>query len=148
LLWGVALCAFLGGPIAAAQANDNTLRATLNKYAPRINREEAAINSGLNQYKRLGKYTPLARALKHEIADLGILRFHLRKEKASTRKGRQAKRDIVNGLGLIITGYRALRQAVLAARGGPVSPSVIPVLRRGKHGEKLFIKGYKLLSTG
>src|SRR5205807_9065876 len=42
LLSGVALCAVLGGPIAVAQASDNTLRATLNSFAPKIVKDENA----------------------------------------------------------------------------------------------------------
>ena len=48
LLLGVALCAVLSGPIAIAQASNNTLVATLNSYGPKIVKDENAVKVGLN----------------------------------------------------------------------------------------------------
>ena len=36
----MALCAVLGGPVAIAQASDNTLAGTLNTYATKIIKDE------------------------------------------------------------------------------------------------------------
>ena len=46
VLSGVALCAVLGGPIAVAQASDNTLRQTLNSFASKIVKDENAVRNG------------------------------------------------------------------------------------------------------
>ncbi len=55
LLSGVALCAILGGPIAVAQASDNTLRSTINSFAPKIVKDENAVKNGLNGYPKAGQ---------------------------------------------------------------------------------------------
>jgi hypothetical protein len=144
VLWGVALCAVLVGPVAVAHATDNNLRATLNSYSAKINNDENAISRGLKAYPR-GKFKPLARALKREIPDLRALRSRLAADSPSSRKGTKAKRDLVKGLRLIITAYATLRRDVLAARGGPLPASLAPAIKRGLTGRKLFKTGYNLL---
>ena len=52
VLTGVALCAVLGGGVGVAQASDNTLRATLNAYAPKIVKDENAVKNGLIGYPK------------------------------------------------------------------------------------------------
>ena len=43
VLSGLVVCALLGGPVTAAQASNNTLRATFNSYGLVINNENSAI---------------------------------------------------------------------------------------------------------
>jgi hypothetical protein len=117
LLSGVALCAVLGGPIAGAQASDNSIRATLNSFAPKIVRDETAVRNGLNQYPQ-GKSQPLIKALTHEVGDLHSLKSKLKHESASSAAGAKGKTDIVKGLSLIASAYSALRKDVLAVNGG------------------------------
>ncbi len=147
LLSGVALCAILGGPIAGAQASDNTLRSTLNNFAPKIVKDENAVSNGLKGYPK-GKVRPLTRALKHEVGDLHALKSKLSHEKASSAAGRKAKSDIVKGLGLIASAYGTLRKDVLAANGGPVpSAQVNAAVSTDKKGRKKYLAGLKLLKV-
>ena len=146
VLSGVALCAVLIGPVAAAQASDNTLRATLNTYAPKISTDENAVRNGLIGYPQ-GKVRPLVRALNHEVGDLHALRSKLNHESASSAAGRKGKTDIVKGLALIAKAYGALRTAVQAAHGGPVPKSAVnAAVATDKKGRKKLLAGLHLLA--
>jgi hypothetical protein len=146
VLAGVALCAVLIGPVAVAQASDNTLRATLNAYAKKIQNDENHVKNGLIGYPQ-GKVRPLVRALTHEVGDLHALRNKLTHEKASSAKGRKARTDIVKGLSLIANAYGALRAAVKAAHGGPVSKSKVnAAVATDKKGRRKLKAGLKLLA--
>jgi predicted urease superfamily metal-dependent hydrolase len=146
VLSGVALCAVLVGPVAVAQANNNTLRKTLNTYAPKIVKDENAVKNGLVGYPH-GKVRPLVRALKREVRDLHRLRNKLAHERASSRKGKKAKNDIIKGLSLIASAYGALRKDVQAAHGGPVPKrKVNAAIKTDKQGRKKLLAGLHLLS--
>jgi hypothetical protein len=146
VLSGVALCAVLVGPIAVAQASDNTLRATLNHFAPKISKDENAVRNGLIGYPH-GKVRPLVRALNHEVGDLHTLRNKLAHERASSARGRKAKADIVKGLSLIANAYTALRRAVQAAHGGPVPKAKVnAAVATDKKGRKKLLAGLHLLA--
>jgi hypothetical protein len=146
LLSGVALCAVLGGPIAVAQASDNSLRATLNSYGPKIVKDEKAVKKGLKGYPQ-GKVRPLTRALKHEVGDLHTLKSKLSHDSASSATGAKAKTDIVKGLGLIASAYGTLRKDVLAAHGGPVPASKVnAAVKTDEKGRKKFLAGLHLLA--
>jgi hypothetical protein len=145
LLSGVALCAILGGPIALAQASDNTIKGTLNNFAPKIVKDESAVTKGLHEYPQ-GKVTPLTRALKHEVGDLHALKSKLLRDSASSSTGAKAKKDIVKGLSLIASAYSTLRKDVLAAHGGPVpAAQVNAAVNTDKQGRKKFLAGLNLL---
>lgn len=142
---GVALCAILGGPIAGAQASDNTIKTTLNSYAPKIVKDENAVRNGLTQYPK-GKSKPLIRALAHEVGDLHTLKSKLSHESASSATGAKAKTDIVKGLGLIAKAYSALRKDVLAVHGGPVPASEVnAAVKTDKKGRTKLLAGLHLL---
>jgi hypothetical protein len=146
VLSGVALCALFVGGVGVAQASDNTLRATLNAFAPKISKDENAVRNGLIGYPQ-GKVRPLVRALNHEVGDLHNLRNKLRHERASSAKGRKAKSDIVKGLSLIASAYGALRRDVQAAHGGPVPKSKVnAAIATDKKGRKKLLAGLHLLS--
>ena len=142
----MALCAVLAGPIAAAQASDNTLRGTLNSFAPKIVRDENAVRNGIIGYPK-GRVKPLVRALHHEVVDLHALSSKLTHERASSARGRKAKANIVRGLGLIAKAYGALRRDVQAAHGGPVARSKVnAAVRTDKKGRRKLLAGLQLLS--
>ena len=146
VLSGVALCVVLVGPVTIAQASDNTLRATLNAFAPKIVKDENAVRNGLIGYPQ-GKVRPLTRALKNEVADLRALKTKLTHESASSGRGRKAKADIVRGLTLIAAAYGALRADVLAAHGGSVpSAKVNAAIATDRKGRKKLLAGLHLLS--
>jgi hypothetical protein len=140
VLSGAALCAVLGGPIAVAQASDNTLRVTLNSYAQKIPNDAHAVKAARTRGQ-------LVRALGHEVTDLRSLKRKLAHESASSARGRTAKSDLVTGLGLIANAYAALRRDVQAAHGGPVPVSKVNAARRTvKKGRGKFLAGLHLLS--
>jgi hypothetical protein len=145
VLTGVALCAVLIGGVGVAQASDNTLRATLNAYAPKIARDENAVKNGLIGYPK-GKVKPLVRALNHEVADLHALQKKLATEHASSARGKKAKTDIVKGLSLIASAYTALRKDIQAAHGGPVPKSKVnAAVATDQKGRKKLLAGLNLL---
>ena len=145
VLSGIALCAVLAGPVAIAQASDNTIRATLNSYAPKIVKDENAVKSGLIGYPH-GKAKTLVRALHHEVGDLRALKRKLAHESPSSARGAKAKRLIVNGLGLIANAYTALRRDIQAVHGGPVPKAkVAAAVRTDKKGRAKLVAGLKLL---
>jgi hypothetical protein len=135
LLSGVALCAVLGGPIAVAQASDNTIKQTLNHYGPIIKREEAAVKSGIDGYP--GSSARLVRALGHEVATLHAMKRKLTSESASTAQGTTGRSDIIKGVTLVIKAYSALRHDVKVANGGPVPASKVnPIVKTATKGNK------------
>jgi hypothetical protein len=145
VLSGLALCAVFAGPIAVAQASDDTMRGTLNSYAPKIVSDEHAVKKGLTEYPQ-GKVRALPRALKREVRDLRALRFTLMHESPSSAGGALAQVDIVQGLGLIAKAYGAFDRAVQAAHGGPVSGvAVNAAVRTDTKGRKKLKAGLKLL---
>ncbi len=147
LLSGVALCAGLGGAIAVAQASDNTLKQTLNSFAPKIVKDESAVTNGLEGYPK-GKVMPLTRALQHEVGDLRTLKSRVSHESASTASGATAKKEIIQGLGLIASAYGTLRDDVLAASGGPVpAAQVTAAVNTDEKGRKKFLAGLNLLGA-
>ena len=145
VLSGVALCAVLAGPVAIAQASDNTMRATINSYAPKIVKDENAVKTGLMGYPH-GKVKPLVRALNHEVSDLRALKRKLAHESPSSARGTEAKRLIINGLRLIANAYTALRRDIQAVHGGAVPRAkVAAAVRTDKKGRAKLLAGLKLL---
>jgi hypothetical protein len=133
--------------VAVVQASDNTIKATLNAYGPKILKDENAVKNGIVVYPQ-GHWKILTRALKHEVGDLHALRNKLRNESASSARGRKGKSDVVKGLSLIADAYGALRTAVLSVHGGPVSVSKVNAARAtDKKGRKLLNAGLKLLGS-
>ena len=146
VLSGVALCALLIGGVGVAQASDNTLRSTLNAFAPKIVKDENAVKNGLIGYPK-GKVRPLVRALNHEVTDLHALRKKLNHESASSAKGKKAKSDIIAGLSLIAAAYGALRKDVQVAQGGPVPVSKVnSAVRTDQKGRAKLLAGLHLLA--
>ena len=146
VLSGVALCALLIGGVGIAQASDNTLRTTLNNYAPKIVKDENAVKNGLLGYPK-GKVRPLVRALTHEVTDLHALRKTLNHEAASSAQGKKAKADIVAGLSLIAAAYSSLRRDVQVAHGGPVPVSKVnSAVKTDQKGRGKLLAGLHLLA--
>ena len=155
LLSGVVLCAILGGPLAVAQASDNTIRSTINHYAPIIcahttasgictKGEEAAVTRGLEGYP--GSHQRLVSALGREVATLRAMKRKLISESASSAAGSKGKKDIVEGLTLIANAYAALRHDVQVANGGAVPASnVNAAVSTDKKGRKKLGAGLTLL---
>ncbi len=141
-LSGAVVCAVLAGPIAVAQASDNDIRTTLNFYGPKIKKDEGAIKKGLKEYRTSSR--PLTRALKHEVSDLHALNKALSHESASSAKGRKAKKEFIEGFGLIASAYSTLRADILAVHGGGISTSeydaVMTTDTKGRHKVHVALK--------
>jgi hypothetical protein len=132
--------------VAVAQASDNTIKATLNAYGPKILKDENAVKNGIVVYPQ-GHWKILTRALKHEVGDLHALRNKLRHESASSARGRKGKKDVVRGLSLIANAYGALRTAVLSVHGGAVPQSKVnAAIATDKKGRKALKAGLHLLT--
>lgn len=147
LLSPIAVCAVLSGPIAAAQASDTTVRATIDSYNSKILKDESKILSAASSYDQTHNSAPLTAALRHEVSDLHSLKGKLAKESASTSKGRKGKDDVVKGLGLIASGYSALAKDVQAASANkPVTKAQLNAAKAAdSKGHKLVVAGLKLL---
>jgi len=146
LLSGVALCAILGGPIAVAQASDNTIKHTVNHYGPIITREENALEKDLPKYP--GSRHRLVSDLGREVATLHAMKRKLKAESASSAPGAKGKTDIVKGITLVIKAYGALRHDVQVANGGPVPASKVnPIKKTATQGNKDVKAGLKLLAS-
>lgn len=144
VLTGVALCAVFIGGVGVAQASDNTLRATLNVYGPKIKQDEAAIKAGVKLYEQ-GKTKPVIKAITHEINDLHALNGKLRHESASTSRDKKAKAELVTGFGLVAAAYTELRSAIKAAHGGLVNATAAKAAATEAHkGQSLIKAGLKL----
>lgn len=147
-LLAVAVCAVLGGPVAAAQASDNTMRATLMSYRGTFDRDEAAIQKAENEYPQ-GKWRPLVRALHQEAADIHAEVSMLTPESPSTTAGARAKSEILRGLRLVRAGERSLAHYVQLAKGGALNPKAAAAIKTVRAGSKSLKAGTKLLrSTG
>ena len=156
---GVLTCHLYAGPVytitvVAPQpqgpttpiTNDDSLRATLNSFGPKIVKDENAVKKGLAGYP--GTARGLTRALQHEVGDLRALKSQLSNESASSATGATAKTDIIQGLGLIASAYTALRNDVLTAHGGAVpAAKVTAAVNRVTEGRKKLHAGLKLLGT-
>ena len=140
------VCAVFCGPAAVARADNNSLRATLNSYGPKIVRDKAAISKGEADYPK-GKWRPLIRALSREIADIHSLESQLSPDPASTDKGRQGKSQILKGLRMIASGETTFVHYLKLAKGGPVSPKTGPALAEIQKGHKVLKAGLKLLAN-
>ena len=147
VLPAVIVGAALAGPVAAAQASNNDIRATLDAYAPKIVNDETAVGKGLSEYPK-GKPKPLERALKQEVSTLHALKAALRHETASSTKGRKAKKEIVTGLGLIAGAYTSLRADILAVHGGAVPVAQVDAaVAQDKKGRTKLKAGLRLIKT-
>jgi hypothetical protein len=86
-------------------------------------------------------------ALNHEVSDLQALKGKLAGESGSTARGRRGRGDVVQGLGLIATGYTALAcDGHAASAAKPVTGAQVSAARTadGK-GHNLVVAGLKLL---
>jgi hypothetical protein len=149
VLSAIAVCAILAGPVAAVQASDSSVRATIDAYNGRIAKDEARIVTTAAIYNKTHRPMPLVTALNHEVGDLRALQGKLAHESATTTRGRNGKNDVVKGLGLIATGYTALAKDVRAAGAQrPVSAAQVSAARSAdRKGHNLVVAGLKLLST-
>ena len=145
VLSGLALCAVLVGPVAVAQASDNTLRLTLNSYGTKIANDSRAVKNGFKAYPQ-GHWRVLTRALKGEVSDLRALKTKLAQERASTARGAKAKREMVRGLSLIVNAFTTLRRDIFAVHGGTVPAAQFNTAKAtDAKGRKKFKAGFDLL---
>ena len=95
-------CAVLAGPIAAAQASNATLLATIKSGFPKIIKSQAKILDGLATYDKTHSKTPLIKAIKTQNGVLKALEVRLSHGSPSSAQGARGKAEVIKGLGLIV----------------------------------------------
>jgi hypothetical protein len=80
------------GPVAAADASDATLQATVKRDVPAITRSQARITAGEANLKKTHSIAALIKAVRAQDTNLAKLRTRLRGESSSTSTGARAKR--------------------------------------------------------
>lgn len=137
------------GPVAAAQANDASLRAALKTDAPKINHSQAKILDGLATYQKTNSPSALIKAIHAQNIDLKSLQVKVSGDSPSSATGAKAKADIVKGLRLIIGSNNTLAKALQrSATGKPVSKSKLEAaLSADRKGNADLNTGAKLLKV-
>lgn len=114
----IAGCAVALGPVAAAQASDATLRATIKNDVPKITRSQAKILDGLATLEKSGSAKAIVKAIKAQDRDLNTLKHRIAVEGASSSAGSRGKRDITKGLALIVKSNTTLGKDISRASSG------------------------------
>jgi hypothetical protein len=129
--------AVAGGPLAAsASATDATIELTLKRDLPELSRSQLRIHAGLQHFSQTGSSRMLLSAVRNQDAVLRSLRTRIDHEAASSAHGMRGRRDMVQGLGLILQSNTALERVIASrARGRPVSAArmrrAVGLARRG-----------------
>lgn len=141
-------CAF-AGPVSTAQASNASIVNTFRAGNVRLERDEAKSRKALNTYVHHHRARPAIVALRHEVRDIRALDRTIKRESASSAKGRRGKADITRGLTLIANAYSQLANEIKAAHSGhPVSSSTInKTVAAYERGRAKLIKGLKLLGV-
>jgi hypothetical protein len=137
------------GPVAAADASDATIRATVADAGPKIDRSQAKIIDGLASYQSTHSAAALIKAVKAQDRTLTALQNRLRPQAASTAHGTKGKADIVKGLALIVKSNKTLvKDLTRSPSGEAVSTAQLKaVTKLAKKGNDDLNAGGKLLSV-
>jgi hypothetical protein len=146
LLFG---CVTVLGPVAAAQATDATIAATVKNDLPKITRSQARILDGIATLQKNNAVTPLIRAIKAQNRNLTTLRKAVMSQTASTSGGSQGQSDIVTGLQLIVRSNTTLsKDLARSAKGEAFSKRRLKAaVAAEKRGNRDIDAGGKLLSV-
>jgi hypothetical protein len=142
----VAACAAIAGPVASAQASNETVAKTLRGDNARLIRDELRVANGLLSYKSHHRAGPAVAALRAEVADLNALVAKVKPESASTSRGATGKAEILKGLELISSSYSALAIDLRNAHGKTVAVKKLKAaVAIDNAGRKDLVAGGKLL---
>lgn len=149
LVSSLVACAAVGGPVAAAQASDHSLRTTVKRAVPAIGRSQSKILSGLATLDRTHKVSPLIRAINTQDRTLMALERKLTAEAPSSARGAKGKSDIITGLKLIVGSNEMMAKDLKkASKKQAVSRAQLrAATRAAKKGNADLNAGAKLLKV-
>jgi outer membrane murein-binding lipoprotein Lpp len=142
-------CCALAGPVSTAQASNASIVNTFRAGNARLTRDENKSSKALNTYIHHHRARPVIAALRHEVRDIRALDRTIKRESASSAKGRRGKADVTLGLTLIANAYSQLANEIKAAHSGhPVSRARIDkTVATDRKGRAKLIKGLRLLGV-
>lgn len=145
----IVACAAVIGPVAAAQASNATILATVKNDLPKITRSQAKILDGLATYQKTHSASAVVKAIHSQNRDLTALRTKVFGQSPSSAGGAKGRADIITGLKLIVASNNLLAQELQkAAAGEPISKSQLQAaVAADKKGNIDLNAGAKLLST-
>lgn len=142
----LAAAAMVGGPIAAANASNLTIKLALVRATPGLRRSDQRIKVALARYATTHRAGPVIRAVRAQDRDLSALRTKMRRSSASTSTGARAQRDIIKGLGLVLrSNYQVNRDLRRQANVGLSPTQIRRAQRLARRGNVLFRRGVRLL---
>jgi hypothetical protein len=142
----LAAAAMIGGPIAAANASDTTIKLALVRAAPGLRRSDLRLKAAFERYATTHRASPVIRAIRAQDRDLSALRTKVRRSSASTTDGSRARRDIVAGLGLILRSNYGVNTHLRRQGAAGLSPTQLRAAERlARRGNRLYRRGIKLL---
>jgi hypothetical protein len=109
----------LSGPISSAAASAAGIKHAFSRYAGRILVSEGHVVEAIETYKTSHEADPVVKAIEESQAVLGELRTKVEHQGAPGARVRRAKREIVAGLGGIISAYGRLSTAFSEQAGNP-----------------------------
>jgi len=142
----LAAAAMVGGPIAAANATDLTIKLALVHAAPGLSRSDLRLRSAFARCQTTHSAGPVVRAIRAQDRDLSALRTRVRRSSASSSTGSRARRDIIDGLGLVLRSNYAVNGYL--RRQGAVGLSPTQARRAeelAKRGDTVYRRGVRLL---
>jgi hypothetical protein len=138
--------AMIGGPIAAANASDTTIKLALLHATPGLNRSGLRLRAALARYERTHRASPVIRAIRAQDRDLSALQTKVRRSSASSTNGSRARRDILLGLGDILRSNYGVNGHLRRQGSVGLSPSQLRTAQRlARRGDTLYRRGIKLL---
>lgn len=138
-----------GGPVAAAQASNASLRATVKRDVPRITESQARILTGMSKLQRTHSPRALIRAIRAQDRNLTALKRRLAPQSASTPVGGRAKYDILKGLTLIVASNDTIARdlAKLASHRAVSKRQLVVATLVARKGNRDLVAGARLLKV-
>jgi hypothetical protein len=143
----VVLGAALLGPATGAMASDASIRAVLKSYSSRILISEGHVVTAIGEFKKSGNPNGVQAALKRATGVLSSLKSKIAAQSASSRRVKEGKAKLENGLGAVIGAYRHLKTAFGEKQSSPqtAKAEAKKALRAIKQGASELREGAKLL---
>ena len=149
IVLAIGFCCALAGPVSTAQASNASIVNTFRAGNARLSRDETKSRAALNTYLHTHRARPVIAALRHEVRDMRALARAIRRESASSARGRRGKADITRGLMLIANAYSQLANEIKAAHSGHPVPlsKVNQTVATDRRGRSKLINGLRLLGV-
>ena len=142
----LAACAMIGGPIAAANATDTTIKLALLHAAPGLHRSDLRLRAAFARYANTHRAGPVIRAIRAQDRELSALQTKVRRSTASPGNGARGRHDIIIGLGDILRSNYDVNSHLRRQGAAGLSPSQLRTADRlASRGNTLYKRGIKLL---